>query len=393
MILAICFLMETLSVVQAKGLPVDVEKWLKENKIGPYQEDKADYDTLYRAAKKEGSVVMYSTSSRGPKSLALGFYKKYPGIKVEWNTIRSGDLMRRFTNEQKSGIYKADIIQASAYPFQRAVLYPSNMIFSWVPPDLKNGIPKKYQKPLLFHRLSVKTLFYNYSTWPDKPPVDSWWDITRPEWKGRLVSTDPRTHSSGRHFYVTVVLNAEEMAKDYERVFGKPLKLTTPNAGYEWIKMVLANQVKFVATEKEAIYIGKPGQAKPSLGIAFGADRITDAYNPKYGVEYGPNIHLKPSVGMIYPIVMSIAYKAPNPNGAKLLIRWLMGDEKGGAGNAPWFTPGMVPVRTDIKDPAPHPFNPDRINWDMRDLKFWLMDGKAVWERQQEILDFIIKHM
>jgi iron(III) transport system substrate-binding protein len=392
MIFAICFLMGTFRVVVAKGLPADVEKWLKKNKIGPYQEDKADYKALYKAAKKEGKVVVYSSTSRGPKSLSLGFYKKYPGIKVEWNTIPVYDLIRRFIREQKAGIYYADVIAVAGYPMQRAVLSPSNMVFPWVPPDLKKVIPQEYQEPLLFHRFSVQSIFYNYNTWPDKPPVDSWWDVTRPKWKGRLVGRDPRTNASGRHLYVTIVLNAEEMAKDYERVFGKPLKLTTPNAGYEWIKMVLANKIKFVKSDKNARYIGKPGQAKPSLGVSFEFARITDAYNPKYGVEYGPNINLKPRVGMMYPLTMSMANKAPRPNGAKLLIRWLFGDEKGGGGNAPWFTPGILPARSDVKDPAPHPFNPDRINWNMRDLKFWVMDGKAVWEKQQEVVDFIIKH-
>jgi hypothetical protein len=51
-------LMGTFNAVQGKKLPADVEKWLKKNKIGPYQEDKADYDALYQAAKKEGRVVV-----------------------------------------------------------------------------------------------------------------------------------------------------------------------------------------------------------------------------------------------------------------------------------------------------------------------------------------------
>ncbi len=392
-ILAIAFLMGTFSVSQGKGLPADVEKWLKKNKIGPFTEDTVDYDSLYQAAKKEGKIVVYANSSRGPKSLALGWYDKYPGIKVEWNTLGTSGTISRTLREQKARIYNADVIMASDFPTQVNVMHPANMIFPWVPPDLKEVIPRKFRDPLLAHRLGAMTIFYNTHAWPDKPPIESWWDITRPEWKGRLVIQDPRANISALQFFTTFVLNAEEMAKDYESVFGKPLTLTTPSAGYEWIKMVFANEPKLVKKEKEARYIGKPGQAKPSLGVNWGLSRITDTDNPKYGnIKLMPHLTLKPRMGMLYPILLNVAYKAPHPNGAKLMIRWLMGDEKGGAGLAPWFTPGNLPVRADIKEAAPHPFNP-QISWHVKDLNFWFMDARGIWKKQEEVLNFVNRQL
>jgi iron(III) transport system substrate-binding protein len=387
--LAICFLMGIFNVAQGKGVPADVEKWLKENKIGPFQEEKVDYDTLYQAAKKEGKVVVYANSSRGPKSLALGFYDKYPGIKVEWNTLGTSGSISRTIKEQKAGIYTVDVVMASDFPTQLNVLHPANMVFPWVPPDLKGVIPRKFRDPILCHRLNARVLFYNGHTWPDKPPVESWWDITRPEWKGRLVVADPRVDPTSLAFFITMVLNAEEMAKDYSRVFGKPLKLTTPNAGYEWIKMVFANEPKLVKNPKEARYIGKPGQAKPSLGVSWDFARITDTDNPKYGkVRYFPHHTLKPRMGMLYPTPLNIAYKAPHPNAAKLMVRWLFGDEKGGSGIKPWFTPANFPTRADIKGKAPHPFNP-KLSWNLKDLSFWFMDAGGIWKNQRKVLDFV----
>jgi iron(III) transport system substrate-binding protein len=392
-ILGVCFLIGTLNVAEGKKLPADVEKWLKKNKIGPYQEEKVDYDALYRAAKKEGKVVVYAHTSRGPKSLALGFYDKYPGIKVEWNTIGVAGTISRTIKEQSAGVHAVDVITAGAFPTQLNVMHPANMIFPWVPPDLKKVLPQQYQKPLLIQRLILVTLFYNLHAWPDKPPIDSWWDVTRPEWKGRLVLTDPRTFPSSFDLFATIVLHGEEMAKEYTRVFGKPLKLTTPNAGYEWIKMVLANEPKLVRDPKDAKYIGESGQAKPALGIGWNSSRITDSGNPKYGnIQYTWPINLKPVVGMMYPTPLSIAYKAPHPNGAKLLIRWLMGDEKGGAGIAPWFTPGSWPVRTDIKKAAPHPFNP-KLSWRLKDINFWFQDAKGAWKEKKKLLNFFNKHL
>jgi iron(III) transport system substrate-binding protein len=390
-ILAIGFLMGTFNLVQGKGLPADVEKWLKENKIGPFQEDKVDYNALYQAAKKEGKVVVYSNSSRGPKSLALGWYDKYPEIKVEWNNLGTAGTIARTIKEQKAGIYSADVVMASDLPTMRGIMHPAHMFFPWVPPDLKSVIPRRFQEPLLTWLLGGIGLFYNFDTWPEKPPIDSWWDFTKPEWKGRLVIEDPRTNSTVRFFLTTVVLKEEDMAKDYQRVFGKPLKLTTPNAGYEWIKMVFANTPKLVRDGKEARYIGKPGQARPSFGV-WSLARITDTDNPKYGnIKLKPHLDLKPKMGLLYAIPLGVAYKAPHPNGAKLMIRWLMGDEKGGAGITPWFTPGTFPTRSDIKGVPKHPFNP-KLSWGVKDLNAWYMDGElaaGIWKTQEGVLEFI----
>jgi iron(III) transport system substrate-binding protein len=392
-VFTVCFLMGTLNLAQGKGVPADVEKWLKENKIGPYQEDTVDYDALYQAAKREGKVVMYADTSRGPKSLALGFYKKYPGIKVEWNTLGNIGTISRIMKEHNAGIHNADVVTAGDPATHLNVIHPANMVFPWVPPDLKKVIPRKYQEPLLAYRLSVTTLFYNFDTWTDKPPIDSWWDITKPEWKGRLVIPDPRVDTPALEVLITFVLNAEEMAKDYERVFGRPLKLTTPNAGYEWIKMFFANKPKLVRKDKEARFIGKAGQKKPSLGVCWGFSRITDTDNPKYGnLKLKPPLRLKPKMGIVKPIFLNMAYKAPHPNAAKLLIRWIFGNEKGGAGYTPWFTPANFPTRTDIKVAARHPFNP-KLSWRFGEFNLWPVDAKGIFKERRKVLNFIERQL
>jgi iron(III) transport system substrate-binding protein len=183
------------------------------------------------------------------------------------------------------------------------------------------------------------------------------------------------------------------MGKEYTRVFGKPLKLTTPNAGYEWIKMVLANEAKLVSDPKDAKFIGKPGQAKPCLGVGMNLARVTDSGDPKEGdIQYTPHVTLKPRIGMLYPMPLSIVYKAPHPNSAKLLIRWLFGDEKGGEGYTPWFTPANLHVRSDIKNLSPHPFNP-KLSWHVKDLNVWLMDAKGVTKTKTEVLYFVNKQL
>jgi len=384
--------------VEEEAPPVvdEVQEWMKANKVGPYQETVEDieayYDALYQAAKKEGKVVIYSSTSRVPKALELGWDDKYPGVEVEFIDIESAEGISRVIREQQAGIYAADLTMFSNVPDQVGILCRANMLLPWVPPELRDVIPQEQQEPILNHRDTLLGLFWNNWTW-DECPVDSWWDLTKPEWKDRLISRDPRVDASGFHFYITMVLNAEEMAEDYERVFGKPIELTTPNAGYEWIKMIFANGVRLVKKDKDAMYIGEPGQRKPSLGIAWETARITDVDNPKYGeIRYLPATDLKPRSGMMYPHSLMIIYKAPHPNAAKLLIHWLFGDEEGGSGIAPWFTPGCWPSRVDIVENvgAPvHPTNPE-ITYVPADFEpYWYMDPQAIWEIQDEVLDFI----
>lgn len=373
----------------------EVQEWMKANKVGPYQEKVEDYaayyDALYQAAKKEGKVVIYSSTSRVPKSVALGWDEKYPGIEVEFIDIESVEGISRIIREQEAGIYAADVCMFSNVPNQVGILCPAHMIAPWVPPELRDVIPQEGKEPAVSHRDSLLGLFWNGWTW-DECPVDSWWDLTKPEWKGRLVSRDPRVDASGAQMYMTFVLHGEEFAEDYEREFGKPIELTTPNAAYEWVKMIINNECMFVKKDKEARYIGEPGQRKPSLGIAWETARITDVDNPEYGqIRYFPATDLKPSSGMMYPHSLMIIGRAPHPNAAKLLIHWLFGDEEGGSGIAPWFTPGTWPSRTDIVEnvgPAVHPFNPE-ISYVPADFEpYWYMDPEAIFEIQEEFIDF-----
>ena len=147
---------------EGTGLPVEVDEWLRENQIGPYQEEVTDYDELYRKAlQEEGPVVVYASSSRGPKSLEAGFYEKYPGIEVEWNTLGTSGGIERLINEQKAKAYEGDVLFVSDFSTQVNVLNPAHMVFGWVPSDLRDVIPAEFQDPLLAHRYEARVIFYN----------------------------------------------------------------------------------------------------------------------------------------------------------------------------------------------------------------------------------------
>ncbi len=400
LILGVCLLIFTQTFVFAGGqqegkaeeMPEDVVQWLRENKIGPYQEETVDYDALYQAAlKEEGPVVVYASSSRGPKSLAKGFYEKYPGIEVEWNTIGTSEGIERLISEQSSGIYNNDILFVSDFPVQVNVLNAANMLFPWVPPELRSVIPENFQKPLLAHRYEARVLFYNDSAYKNAP-VESWWDLTRPEWSRNLVLEDPRVSASSLDFFTTIVLNADEMAEEYKRVFGKPIELTTENAGYEFIKMIAENKPQLIERDSKGRFIAEPGQTNPPLGMCFAFSRIRDAGKPDHGnLTWAVATNLKPKAGLLYPSGINIAYKAPHPNSAKLVVRWLLGDEKGGSGMSPWFVPGNWPSRIDVTETPQHPYL-EGHSWPVTDLEWWNMDAEKLFQEKTKVLEFIQEH-
>lgn len=384
--------------VGAQGLPADVDRWAREAKVGPYQETSPDaYDEIYAAAKKEGKVVIYIGTSRASR-VVDGFKERYPGIDVEVHVMTNDELLERFEREQRAGIFNADIISATVSPLQEGWMHPQNMLFPWIPPELADVIPQNRQEPLLEWRLTFRNLAYNTVAYPEGPPIESLWDLTRPEWNRRIIMADPRLDGPALDFMTTIVLHADEMAADYERVFGEPIRLTTPNAGYEWIRMILANRPSLYPDERNLEIVGDPNARSGSapVAISISGSRYRTIGSPAQGnLQFAPLVDVTPKAGVEYPAMTNIAYKAPHPNAAKLLIHWLFGDEKGGAGFEPWFDPGNYPVRTDVAFGPEHSFKPEMADvlWPIDNLNLWPLDGEAVWGLRDDVLDFFMEEL
>ncbi len=79
----------------------------------------ANYADTIAAAKKEGKVVVYSTTD----TAAAGFLIKdfgalYPGISVEYNDMNSTEVYNRFISERAANAGSADVLWSSAMDLQ-----------------------------------------------------------------------------------------------------------------------------------------------------------------------------------------------------------------------------------------------------------------------------------
>lgn len=75
----------------------------------------ASYQQLIDAAKKEGKVVVYSTTdTKAATPVVKDFEALYPGIQVEYNDLNSTELYSRYISEQAAGGSSGDVIWSSA---------------------------------------------------------------------------------------------------------------------------------------------------------------------------------------------------------------------------------------------------------------------------------------
>jgi len=360
---------------EAEGLSPETVAWLKSAALGDYASKTFDEAALYEAAKLEGEVSVYSYSSRVFK-FGPTFEEKYPGIKVNGFDIDSPEIVTKVLAEQNAKNYMADVIFIKDPSVVVHELLSRGLVFNYVPPDLKRLVAKDYQEPLLVHHTSVDALIYNNEKL-SAPPIDSLWDLTKDEWRGRFEFVE---------VLAAVIENSAELAADYKRVFGKDLVLSpgVENAGYEWILKVLNNDLVILgSTNDVSNAVGLSDQANPPVGItAF--SRVRDkGKNPnlKFDVMY----NIKPVIGVGTKVVMCIANQAKHPNAAKLMINWMMGDEKGGNGYKPYYVLGNFSVRNDVP--------PVKGSRSMKDLDLWFADPEFVWDEGQKILEFWVANL
>ena len=92
----------------------------------------ANYADTIAAAKKEGKVVIYSTTDTAAANpLIKDFQALYPGVTVEYNDMNSTEVYNRFISEQAAGA-SADVLWSSSMDLQiklasdgLAMAYPS----------------------------------------------------------------------------------------------------------------------------------------------------------------------------------------------------------------------------------------------------------------------------
>lgn len=337
-------------------------------------------EQLYEAAKKEGKVVLYSMSSRS-KDVKASFEKQYPGVTVEAYDMRNTEIFEKIERENAAGIKNADVIFVKDSDGTMANdFYARGVVHSYVPKDIGVKVANEFKRPGFAIYLEMKLVFYNTEVY-DKDPIDSWWDLTRPEWKGKIMLTNPQAAIETLGLFCSFVQNSAEMAADYKREFGQDIKLSPgiANAGYEFIKRLAANDLIITSSDQEVVdAIGAAGQKNPPIGIAT-SSKIRDKSK---GLKLGMVTTLKPRSSTGNPAYLPMVEGGQHPNAAKLLIRYMAGETDGkAAGFKPFDVEGAWPTRSDMATKSATPLTA---------MNLWSEDAKYNYPNTVKVTNFWI---
>ena len=378
----------------------EMAAWLKAAKLGAHDKNE-NWDEIVAAAKKEGEVVVYTSSGRINK-LIKPFQAIYPEITLTVHDLGSVKSVEKTIREQQANIFNADIVTTGNSGQVIHEMLNKNRLVNYVPHHYKDRIPKANRDPLLIRVSEAMVILYNMEANPSGPPITNLWELTAAKYNGRVGMKNPLSSGSTMMGVMTLIQHADEMAAAYQRYAGKPIKLSegVPDAGYEYIARLLANDlVIFKSGSKLAGASGKKGQKKPL--IAFSSMTYI-ARNESKGYINKILVNVDPVAKLVYPTFTAIAARAPHPNAAKVFTAYLLGSTKlnknsiitkpytKGAsmdllqGLAPYFDPGSVSPRSDVPLPAGGEIWPA--------MKGWNVDAMFMWKQGPKVRDFWIVH-
>ncbi len=274
------------------------------------------WDELVKAAQKEGAVMIYATAvSPVITPLREAFNKKY-GINIDVVDGRPPEILARLAAEKNAGLYVADIgslgettsvmdvkPQGITVPLDNLLVLPEvRDPGKWIGGRLPYLDQDKHV--ILYTAMAVPPGVVNTDL--VKPgALGSWLDILKPEWKGKIVFSDPSVSGSSPNILASWV-----------KIFGKPKAL-------EMMKQ-LADQEPAI-TRDQRLLQEWVARGKYAIGLGPAIALITEfkrAGAPIEPTKFKEPRHISGGPGNI--IVFA---KAPHPKAAQLYANWILSPE------------------------------------------------------------------
>jgi iron(III) transport system substrate-binding protein len=239
---------------------------------------------VIEAAKKEGTVSLYSSASTGPSNAVAEAFKKTYGITVSVYRAGSADVATRVQTEESAGRQQADALIIEEPALSLLVPY----LASYDSPErARVDASYKTQQSTLI-RMYVAQLAWNTNTVKAAVAPKGWKDLLDPKWKGKFGSLDPHVTATTLAWQVMV-----------EKLYG-PTYL--PAFG--------ANKPKLYASTNAMTQAIVSGEIDMGVTNSFGVIQLAETGAPIAGVI--------PRNTVLYGGNISVFSKAPHPNAARL---------------------------------------------------------------------------
>lgn len=344
-------------------------------------EDAASFDlnALIAAAKKEGSVLVYDGSG-DVKDMAKEFEKKY-GIKAEGVKSKAAATAEKMTREAQAKNVTIDVSLFEDGPMLVSQLLPQKIVKTWIPPDLAKNIAAKDRNPLVM--ISKGYVFlYNPRLSPGGCPVKNIWELTDPEWKGKVMMQDPLGKGIFIQWFTQISSKgADKLAAAYGKLGKGKLQTGEKDAVHEWVKRLAKNDPVLTGEDEDvAAGVSAPNQSQVKIGLLSTA-KFRNIEEKDYDMRVCEG--LTPWSGFMYPKYAAIATGSRHPNAAKLFVHFAMTKEgfdleagSGGVsgnkevGQSPNTPPGLTDWPSELYRFSPESLVADfRARQEMQD--FW----------------------
>lgn len=278
------------------------------------------HDELVAAAQKEGTLTIYTHSSRTAKA-AAGFTEQY-GIKVDVTQLKDSEMIDKVSKEAAADLDGADLIFCQDGSRVYPELLMAGYVQNYIPPTRADQVDPKYSDPLVWEFI---TKLFIYNNEKAGSPITNVWQLTEPEFKGRLQFKDPFSEGVNMNFFTMVTNDAwsQKLADAYKAEFGKDivLKSDEKNAGYAWIRGLYENGAVLGKSDTTlAENVGAKGQDTQLIALIT-SNKLRTAAAKNLALDIA---HPTPFSGFMYPAYMFITKNAKSPNAAKLYAEYAM---------------------------------------------------------------------
>ena len=272
---------------------------------------KKRWEQTLAAAKKEGQVTVYIYRYEG---LLADFKKEFPGINVVSVSGRGNELTTRIMSERRAGKYIVDVYSGGTGgnynvlykgkaldPIKPALILPEVVDESkWYAKEHRYADAEDKYVFAYLASPSDAQLAYN-SNQVNPKEFKSYWDVTNPKWKGKIVSLDPRDGGLGatmQFFYYNSEIGPNFIKKFFGTMdiqFAKNFRQMT-----DWL-------------------------AQGRYAICFGCKDSMRAKNQGLPVEDFDTTRWKEGSSFSSGGgSLSLVNQAPHPNAAKVFINWFL---------------------------------------------------------------------
>ena len=271
------------------------------------------------AAKKEGAVTWYTSTPIGTAQKIASMFQAETGIKVELFRSGGSAVLRRFMQEMEARRVIADVMTISD-PAEIITLVNRDLLVPFRPRHF-DKIRDEVKHPKGYH-VAQRVNLVGIIMRADKnaPVPKNWTDLTDPKYKGLMVMPDPS--------YTAIQLMViGTLSKKY---------------GWEFYEKLRKNDIMIVQGNQQVSDNIKRGERL----IAVGA---LDSYAADDRKAGHPIVTILPEDGtFVIPSPTAVIKGSPNPNAAKALAEFMIGD----AAQSVFPADGGYAARKDIPPPA-----------------------------------------